>query len=142
MVGFTRQNGWIKFQFSQTWLYRQGLKQRNTGFITWWSNRDYLCKTYISSTSSEFIKVFLLLCINSMSHSFEDKTFTHLTYCDYCKRLLWGVAKQGVQCKGNFWYCRRFTKAHKYLFKSAAILVIENVKVQHQIVLLHNLNTF
>lgn len=36
-----------------------------------------------------------------MSHSFTEKTFGHLTYCGVCKQLLWGVIKQGLECKGN-----------------------------------------
>ncbi|KAI8997484.1 integral peroxisomal membrane peroxin-domain-containing protein [Pilobolus umbonatus] len=33
-----------------------------------------------------------------MHHSFQTKTFTHLTYCDLCQQLLWGLMKQGVEC--------------------------------------------
>lgn len=36
-----------------------------------------------------------------MSHLFEEKTFGHLTYCKVCNQLLWGVIKQGLECKGN-----------------------------------------
>ncbi|RIA96960.1 integral peroxisomal membrane peroxin-domain-containing protein [Glomus cerebriforme] len=32
-------------------------------------------------------------------HIFEEKTFSKPTYCDYCKKLLWGIAKQGVCCR-------------------------------------------
>ncbi|KAG0767404.1 hypothetical protein G6F16_002807 [Rhizopus arrhizus] len=34
-----------------------------------------------------------------MMHSFRTKTFTQPTYCGYCKQLLWGLIKQGLQCK-------------------------------------------
>ncbi|KAG0361539.1 hypothetical protein BGZ54_009054 [Gamsiella multidivaricata] len=39
--------------------------------------------------------------MSSSSHKFQEKTFTKLTYCDYCTKLLWGVAKQGVTCEGK-----------------------------------------
>ncbi|KAI8095657.1 integral peroxisomal membrane peroxin-domain-containing protein [Thamnidium elegans] len=42
-----------------------------------------------------------------MGHSFEEKTFGHLTYCDNCKQLLWGVMKQGLQCKDCGYTCHR-----------------------------------
>ncbi|KAG2229219.1 hypothetical protein INT48_001887 [Thamnidium elegans] len=29
---------------------------------------------------------------------FEKKTFQGLVYCDYCGKLLWGIARQGVHC--------------------------------------------
>ncbi|KAI8384830.1 uncharacterized protein BYT42DRAFT_592880 [Radiomyces spectabilis] len=31
-------------------------------------------------------------------HSFKEKSFQGLVYCDYCGKLLWGLAKQGVHC--------------------------------------------
>ncbi|KAG0078296.1 hypothetical protein BGZ90_005529 [Linnemannia elongata] len=37
--------------------------------------------------------------MSSSSHQFQERTFTKLTYCDYCTKLLWGVAKQGVTCE-------------------------------------------
>ncbi|KAF9344161.1 hypothetical protein BGX26_004724 [Mortierella sp. AD094] len=43
----------------------------------------------------------------SSSHKFQEKTFTRLTYCDYCTKLLWGVAKQGVTCEGCGFNCHR-----------------------------------
>ncbi|CEP10435.1 hypothetical protein [Parasitella parasitica] len=46
-----------------------------------------------------------------MSHSFEEKTYTHLTYCDACKQLLWGVRKQGFQCKECGYNCHRRCQA-------------------------------
>ncbi|KAI1318366.1 hypothetical protein EDD11_006704 [Mortierella claussenii] len=41
------------------------------------------------------------------SHRFQEKTFTKLTYCDYCTKLLWGVAKQGVTCEGCHFNCHK-----------------------------------
>ncbi|KAF9927091.1 hypothetical protein BGZ67_007676 [Mortierella alpina] len=41
------------------------------------------------------------------SHQFQEKTFTKLTYCDYCTKLLWGVAKQGVTCEGCHYNCHK-----------------------------------
>ncbi|KAG0295242.1 hypothetical protein BGZ98_001449 [Dissophora globulifera] len=43
----------------------------------------------------------------SSSHKFVEKTFTKLTYCDYCTKLLWGVAKQGVTCEGCHFNCHK-----------------------------------
>ncbi|KAG1556304.1 hypothetical protein G6F49_006389 [Rhizopus delemar] len=31
-------------------------------------------------------------------HVFTEKNFKGLVYCDYCDNLLWGLARQGVQC--------------------------------------------
>ncbi|KAF9911459.1 hypothetical protein BX616_010586 [Lobosporangium transversale] len=41
------------------------------------------------------------------THKFHEKTFTKLTYCDYCTKLLWGVAKQGVSCEGCHFNCHK-----------------------------------
>ncbi|RUS31019.1 integral peroxisomal membrane peroxin-domain-containing protein [Jimgerdemannia flammicorona] len=32
-------------------------------------------------------------------HKWEEKSFQALTYCDYCSKLLWGLARQGFQCE-------------------------------------------
>jgi hypothetical protein len=37
-------------------------------------------------------------------HIFKEKNFQGLVYCDYCAKLLWGLARQGVQCTGNLNY--------------------------------------
>ncbi|KAL0140119.1 integral peroxisomal membrane peroxin-domain-containing protein [Mucor lusitanicus] len=42
-----------------------------------------------------------------MSHHFAEKTYTHLTYCDTCTQLLWGMRKQGLQCKECGYNCHR-----------------------------------
>ncbi|ORZ13955.1 integral peroxisomal membrane peroxin-domain-containing protein [Absidia repens] len=39
------------------------------------------------------------------SHSFKEKTFGRLTYCDRCDGLLWGLAKQGVKCEDCDYVC-------------------------------------
>ncbi|KAI9251411.1 integral peroxisomal membrane peroxin-domain-containing protein [Phascolomyces articulosus] len=31
-------------------------------------------------------------------HRFKRKNFQGLVYCDYCEKLLWGLARQGVHC--------------------------------------------
>ncbi|KAI8884082.1 hypothetical protein K501DRAFT_218157 [Backusella circina FSU 941] len=46
-----------------------------------------------------------------MSHLFTEKTFSHLTYCDNCKQLLWGLVKQGVECTECSYKCHRKCKA-------------------------------
>lgn len=34
-------------------------------------------------------------------HVFQEKTFQGLVYCDYCGKMLWGIARQGVHCAGK-----------------------------------------
>lgn len=34
-------------------------------------------------------------------HTFSVHTYTRPTICQYCKRLLKGLFRQGLQCKGN-----------------------------------------
>ncbi|KAG1448215.1 hypothetical protein G6F56_009009 [Rhizopus delemar] len=34
-----------------------------------------------------------------------EKNFKGLVYCDYCSKLLWGLARQGVQCKECGYSC-------------------------------------
>ncbi|KAF8943854.1 hypothetical protein BGZ47_004955 [Haplosporangium gracile] len=45
--------------------------------------------------------------MSASSHQFQERTFTKLTYCDYCTKLLWGVAKQGVTCEGCHYNCHK-----------------------------------
>jgi len=33
-------------------------------------------------------------------HRFEEKSYRQPTFCDYCGKLLIGIMKQGMQCKG------------------------------------------
>ncbi|CEJ01191.1 hypothetical protein RMCBS344292_15837 [Rhizopus microsporus] len=47
-----------------------------------------------------------------MSHSFDAKTFTHLTYCGHCKQLLWGLVRQGLQCKECGYACHYRCKSY------------------------------
>jgi hypothetical protein len=35
-------------------------------------------------------------------HIFKEKSFQGLVYCDYCEKLLWGLARQGVHCTGKY----------------------------------------
>ncbi|XP_069596169.1 serine/threonine-protein kinase D3-like [Ranitomeya imitator] len=34
-----------------------------------------------------------------VSHTFEDRTYTRPTFCQHCQGFLWGMFKQGMQCK-------------------------------------------
>ncbi|ORX59793.1 hypothetical protein DM01DRAFT_1405272 [Hesseltinella vesiculosa] len=38
-------------------------------------------------------------------HRFQLTTFHGLVYCDYCSKLLWGLARQGVQCAECGYHC-------------------------------------
>ncbi|CAO3668423.1 unnamed protein product [Rhizopus microsporus] len=38
-------------------------------------------------------------------HLFSEKNFQGLVYCDYCGKLLWGLARQGVQCSECGYNC-------------------------------------
>jgi hypothetical protein len=64
-----------------------------------------------------------------MSHSFEEKTFGHLTYCDHCKQLLWGLIKQGIHCKGKPKKKSplRQCDLHNVVYKIVIMFVITNV---------------
>lgn len=63
--------------------------------------RDYYFLHYLVNLRRFSFFLFTDIFSSSMGHSFEEKTFGHLTYCDNCKQLLWGVVKQGLQCKGK-----------------------------------------
>lgn len=36
-----------------------------------------------------------------MHHDFQPKTFLKPTFCDWCKKIILGVYKQGLKCKGK-----------------------------------------
>ncbi|KAI8643411.1 hypothetical protein BD408DRAFT_414868 [Parasitella parasitica] len=38
-------------------------------------------------------------------HIFSEKNFQGLVYCDYCEKLLWGLARQGLHCTGCGYNC-------------------------------------
>ncbi|KAI8332856.1 integral peroxisomal membrane peroxin-domain-containing protein, partial [Chlamydoabsidia padenii] len=41
----------------------------------------------------------------SKFHQFNVTTFHGLVYCDYCSKMLWGLARQGVQCSECGYHC-------------------------------------
>ncbi|KAI8067834.1 integral peroxisomal membrane peroxin-domain-containing protein [Gongronella butleri] len=43
-------------------------------------------------------------------HRFQLTTFHGLVYCDYCSKLLWGLARQGVQCAECGYHCHESCK--------------------------------
>ncbi|KAI8391591.1 integral peroxisomal membrane peroxin-domain-containing protein [Radiomyces spectabilis] len=40
-----------------------------------------------------------------MSHCLQEQTFTRFTYCENCGGLLWGFARQGLQCRDCAYIC-------------------------------------
>lgn len=43
----------------------------------------------------------MVLCRVKVPHTFAVHSYTRPTICQYCKRLLKGLFRQGMQCKGN-----------------------------------------
>ncbi|CAO3596194.1 unnamed protein product [Absidia cylindrospora] len=43
-------------------------------------------------------------------HHFKVTTFHGLVYCDYCAKMLWGLARQGVQCSECGYHCHETCK--------------------------------
>ncbi|ORZ18037.1 integral peroxisomal membrane peroxin-domain-containing protein [Absidia repens] len=43
-------------------------------------------------------------------HRFDVTTFHGLVYCDYCAKILWGLARQGVQCSVCGYHCHEGCK--------------------------------
>ncbi|KAI8089000.1 integral peroxisomal membrane peroxin-domain-containing protein [Halteromyces radiatus] len=43
-------------------------------------------------------------------HHFKVTTFHGLVYCDYCAKMLWGLARQGVQCSECGYHCHDICK--------------------------------
>ncbi|KAI9302304.1 integral peroxisomal membrane peroxin-domain-containing protein [Cunninghamella echinulata] len=43
-------------------------------------------------------------------HRFKLTTFHGLVYCDYCSKVLWGLARQGVQCTECGYHCHETCK--------------------------------
>ncbi|KAF7723525.1 hypothetical protein EC973_001900 [Apophysomyces ossiformis] len=41
----------------------------------------------------------------AITHCFEETTFSRLTYCDRCKKLLWGITRQGIRCSACGYTC-------------------------------------
>jgi hypothetical protein len=39
----------------------------------------------------------------SDGHSFSIRTFYQPSYCDHCKKLLWGLYYQGYECSSNIY---------------------------------------
>eukprot|EP00051_Salpingoeca_urceolata_P010580 m.129700 g.129700 ORF g.129700 m.129700 type:complete len:725 (-) comp16767_c0_seq4:117-2291(-) len=45
-------------------------------------------------------------------HNFQKHTFTRPTSCDHCKKLLWGIARQGYRCQDCKFHCHSRCRAH------------------------------
>ncbi|KAK5882864.1 hypothetical protein CesoFtcFv8_021406 [Champsocephalus esox] len=44
----------------------------------------------------------------NVPHKFRIHNFKVLTFCDHCGSLLWGLLRQGLQCKGQLFYITCF----------------------------------
>lgn len=51
-------------------------------------------------------------------HTFAIHTYTRPTICQYCKRLLKGLFRQGMQCKGRATYHKSVSKTFCFIFES------------------------
>lgn len=40
--------------------------------------------------------------LHAKAHEFKPTSFTIPTTCDYCETTVWGLAKQGMTCKGVY----------------------------------------
>uniref|UniRef100_A0A0K0D8B7 Phorbol-ester/DAG-type domain-containing protein n=1 Tax=Angiostrongylus cantonensis TaxID=6313 RepID=A0A0K0D8B7_ANGCA len=38
-------------------------------------------------------------------HTFEVHSYKRPTVCQYCKKLLKGIIRQGIQCRGSLYQC-------------------------------------
>uniref|UniRef100_A0A8C1U6Z5 Serine/threonine-protein kinase n=1 Tax=Cyprinus carpio TaxID=7962 RepID=A0A8C1U6Z5_CYPCA len=60
-------------------------------------------------------------------HTFVIHTYTRPTICQFCKRLLKGLFRQGMQCKGKYHKCRKKVIMRCFLHQTVNLIATSDV---------------